>query len=79
MCLRVWGLALYVQKQTLNICNIAIYQNPISIKFAEFQSEDACIYAVSENAIYFDAAAIPPTASEIYIDYAGLVECEGNI
>ena len=33
-------------------------------------------YNASENAIYFDAVAIPPTASEIYIDYAVLGECE---
>lgn len=33
-------------------------------------------YNATENAIYFDATAIPATASEIYIDYAVLGECE---
>ena len=33
-------------------------------------------YNATENAIYFDASAVPATASEIYIDYAVLGECE---
>jgi len=32
-------------------------------------------YNVTENAVYFDATAIPATASQIYIDYAVLAEC----
>ena len=35
----------------------------------------AWTYDATENAIYFDASAVPATASEIYIDYAVLAEC----
>jgi hypothetical protein len=35
----------------------------------------AWTYDAAENAIYFDATAVPATASEIYIDYAVLAEC----
>jgi len=33
-------------------------------------------YNATENAIYFDATAIPATESEIYIDYAVLEDCQ---
>ena len=33
-------------------------------------------YNATENAIYFDVSAIPPTDAEIYIDYPVLAECE---
>jgi len=33
-------------------------------------------YNATENAVYFDANAIPATEAEIYIDYAVLAECE---
>jgi len=33
-------------------------------------------YNATENAVYFDANAIPGTEAEIYIDYAVLAECE---
>ena len=39
-----------------------------------YQSTD-WTYNATENAIYFDANAIPPTDAEIYIDYAVLAEC----
>jgi len=39
-----------------------------------YQSTD-WTYNATENAIYFDASAIPPTDAEIYIDYAILAEC----
>jgi len=35
----------------------------------------AWTYDSTENAVYFDASAVPATASEIYIDYAVLAEC----
>ncbi len=35
----------------------------------------AWTYDATENAVYFDASAVPATASEIYIDYAVLAEC----
>jgi len=35
----------------------------------------AWTYNATENAVYFDASAVPATASEIYIDYAVLAEC----
>jgi|ETNvirnome_2_300_1030623.scaffolds.fasta_scaffold03561_1 hypothetical protein len=39
-----------------------------------YQSTD-WTYNATENAIYFDVSAIPPTDAEIYIDYAILAEC----
>tara|TARA_R110002020_G_scaffold79818_2_gene199613 strand:+ start:3394 stop:5001 length:1608 start_codon:yes stop_codon:yes gene_type:complete len=39
-----------------------------------YQSTD-WTYNAAENAVYFDASAIPPTDAEIYIDYAVLAEC----
>jgi len=40
-----------------------------------YQSTD-WTYNAAENAIYFNANAIPTTDAEIYIDYAVLAECE---
>jgi len=50
-------------------------EDSIVVTVDGIQSSD-WTYNASENAIYFDAAAVPPTASEIYIDYAVLGECE---
>ena len=46
----------------------------IAVTVNGYQSTD-WTYNATENAIYFDASAIPPTDAEIYIDYAVLAEC----
>ena len=62
-----------ILRSAFELSNIPLEES-IVVTVDGYQSTD-WTYNATENAIYFDANAIPGTAAEIYIDYAVLAEC----
>ena len=62
-----------ILRSNFELSNIPLEES-IVVTVDGYQSTD-WTYNATENAIYFDANAIPGTNAEIYIDYAVLAEC----